>query len=141
YQLKNMARMKSFLTSRDMETVIHAFISPRLDYCNVLYLDVSQSLLSRLQLQFHQQTERLLDTQTDRPPSYLRDLIASRTAPRCLRSSSTAHSGTPSLRMRGRYTSRLFYVLAPRWWNELPLDVRTAESLGIFKRQLKTLIF
>ena len=33
-----------------MESVIHAFIASRLDYCNVLYLDVSQSLLSHLQL-------------------------------------------------------------------------------------------
>ncbi|KAI5098652.1 hypothetical protein C0J45_10791, partial [Silurus meridionalis] len=60
-------------------------------------------------------------------PSYLSDLITSRTAPHCLRSSSTARLVPPSLRMRGKYTSRLFSVLAPRWWNELPLDVRTAE--------------
>jgi len=33
-----------------MESVMHAFISSRLDYCNALYLGVSQSLLSRLQL-------------------------------------------------------------------------------------------
>ncbi|KAI5101009.1 hypothetical protein C0J45_8212, partial [Silurus meridionalis] len=66
-------------------------------------------------------------------PFYLSDLITSRTAPRCLRSSSTARLVPPSLRMRGKYTSRLFSVLAPRWWNELPLDVRTAESLIIFK--------
>ncbi|KAI5093824.1 hypothetical protein C0J45_15548, partial [Silurus meridionalis] len=74
-------------------------------------------------------------------PSYLSDLITSRTAPRCLRSSSTARLVPPSLRMRGKYTSRLFPVLAPRWWNELPLDVRTAESLTIFKRRLKIFIF
>ncbi|KAI5616229.1 hypothetical protein C0J50_24228, partial [Silurus asotus] len=52
-------------------------------------------------------------------PSYLSDLITSRTAPHCLRSSSTARLVPPSLRMRGKYTSRLFSVLAPRWWNEL----------------------
>ncbi|KAF7696393.1 hypothetical protein C0J45_14605, partial [Silurus meridionalis] len=74
-------------------------------------------------------------------PSYLRDLITSHTATRCLRSSSTAPLVPPSLRMRGKYTSRLFSVLAPRWWNELPLDVRTAESLFIFNGRLKTFIF
>ncbi|KAF7697414.1 hypothetical protein C0J45_13836, partial [Silurus meridionalis] len=52
--------------------------------------------------------------------SHLRDLITSHTAPRCLRSSSTAPLVPPSLRMRGKYTSMLFSVLAPRWWNELP---------------------
>ncbi|KAI5619384.1 hypothetical protein C0J50_21045, partial [Silurus asotus] len=74
-------------------------------------------------------------------PSYLSDLITSRTAPHGLRSSSTVRLVPPSLRMRGKYTSRLFSVLAARWWNELPLDVRTAESLIIFKRRLKTFIF
>lgn len=74
-------------------------------------------------------------------PSYLRDLITPRTAPRSLRSSSTARLVPPSLRVRGKFTSRLFSVLAPRWWNELPLDVRTAESLAIFKRRLKTYLF
>ncbi|KAI4901431.1 hypothetical protein NFI96_001513 [Prochilodus magdalenae] len=36
---------------------------------------------------------------------------------------------------------KLFSVLAPRWWNELPLSVRTAESLAVFKRRLKTHLF
>ncbi|KAK3517719.1 hypothetical protein QTP70_016392, partial [Hemibagrus guttatus] len=68
-------------------------------------------------------------------PSYLKALITPRTAPRSLRSTSTAQLVPPSLREKVRYTSRLFSVLAPRWWNEFPLGIRTAESLTIFKRQ------
>ncbi len=45
-----IAKIKSFLSFKDLETVIHAFISSRLDYCNSLYLGVAQSCLSRLQL-------------------------------------------------------------------------------------------
>ncbi|KAK3546958.1 hypothetical protein QTP86_005538 [Hemibagrus guttatus] len=74
-------------------------------------------------------------------PSYLKALVTPRTAPRSLRSASTAQLVPPSLRVKGRYTSRLFSVLAPRWWNELPLDVHMAESLAVFKRQLKTYLF
>ena len=37
--------------------------------------------------------------------------------------------------------SRLLSVLAPRWWNDLPVDVRTAETLTVFKRRLKTHLF
>ncbi|KAM9454703.1 uncharacterized protein Hap1MRO34_020492 [Clarias gariepinus] len=74
-------------------------------------------------------------------PTYLSALITPRTAPRSLRSSSTARLIPPSLRDRGRHSSRLFSVLAPRWWNELPLDVRTSETLTIFKRRLKTHLF
>ncbi len=33
-----------------MEKVVHAFVSSRLDYCNVLYLDLNQLSLSHLQL-------------------------------------------------------------------------------------------
>ena len=32
-------------------------------------------------------------------------------------------------------------VMAPRWWNDLPVDVRTAETLSTFKRRLKTHLF
>ncbi|KAK3534277.1 hypothetical protein QTP86_008690 [Hemibagrus guttatus] len=74
-------------------------------------------------------------------PSYLKALVTSCTAPRLLRSTSTARLVPPSLREKGRYTSRLFSVLAPRRWNELPLGIRTAENLTVFKRQLKTYLF
>uniref|UniRef100_A0AAY4ABC8 Ig-like domain-containing protein n=1 Tax=Denticeps clupeoides TaxID=299321 RepID=A0AAY4ABC8_9TELE len=69
-------------------------------------------------------------------PSYLTALITPRTAPRILRASSTARLVPPSLKVKGRRSSRLFSVLAPRWWNELP-----AQSLSTFTRQLKTFLF
>ena len=37
--------------------------------------------------------------------------------------------------------SRLLSVLAPRWWNDLPVEVRIAETLTTFKRKLKTHLF
>ena len=37
--------------------------------------------------------------------------------------------------------SRLLSVLAPRWWNDLPVDVRTAETLTTFKGRLKIHLF
>ncbi|KAK3506030.1 hypothetical protein QTP70_003090, partial [Hemibagrus guttatus] len=74
-------------------------------------------------------------------PSYLKAVVTPRTAPCSLRSTSTARLVPPSLREKGRYTSRLFSVLAPRWWNELHLGIHTAESLTVFKRQLKTYLF
>ncbi|KAI4888962.1 hypothetical protein NFI96_001184, partial [Prochilodus magdalenae] len=74
-------------------------------------------------------------------PLYLMAMVKSRAVPRALRASSTARLEPPSLRTHGRQASRLFSVLAPRWWNELPLGVRTAESLTVFKRRLKTHLF
>lgn len=43
FQLRGIARLKGFLSTKDMETVIHAFISSRLDYYNSLYVGVSKS--------------------------------------------------------------------------------------------------
>ncbi|KAI4903347.1 hypothetical protein NFI96_001973 [Prochilodus magdalenae] len=74
-------------------------------------------------------------------PPYLMAMVKSRSVPRALRASSTARLEPPSLRTHGRQASRLFSVLAPKWWNELPLGVRTAESLAVFKRRLKTHLF
>uniref|UniRef100_A0A8C6ML89 Reverse transcriptase domain-containing protein n=1 Tax=Nothobranchius furzeri TaxID=105023 RepID=A0A8C6ML89_NOTFU len=50
YQLRRIAKVKRLLSSPDFETVIHAFITSRLDYCNALYLGLPQSHLSRLQM-------------------------------------------------------------------------------------------
>lgn len=50
----------------------------------------------------------------------------------------------PSLRGGLSYCSsksRLFAVLALQWWNELPVDIRTAEILHTFCRKLKTHLF
>ncbi|MGH0144967.1 UNVERIFIED_CONTAM: hypothetical protein FKN15_004630 [Acipenser sinensis] len=37
--------------------------------------------------------------------------------------------------------ARSFSTLAPQWWNDLPTDVRTAQSLTTFRRLLKTHLF
>ncbi len=50
FQLRLLSKVKSCLSFNDFERVIHAFISSRLDYCNALYVGVSQTSLSRLQL-------------------------------------------------------------------------------------------
>ncbi|KAI4893312.1 hypothetical protein NFI96_034410 [Prochilodus magdalenae] len=74
-------------------------------------------------------------------PPYLMAMVKSRAEPRALRASSTARLEPPSLRTHERQVSRLFSVLAPRWWNELPLGVSTAKSLAVFKCRLKTHLF
>uniref|UniRef100_A0A671UVC7 Reverse transcriptase domain-containing protein n=1 Tax=Sparus aurata TaxID=8175 RepID=A0A671UVC7_SPAAU len=50
FYLRQLAKVKPILAQKHFETVIHAFITSRLDYCNALYFGVSQSSLTRLQL-------------------------------------------------------------------------------------------
>ncbi len=49
-QLRIISRLKSTLSFQDLEKVILAFITSRLDYCNALYLGLPKSLLARLQM-------------------------------------------------------------------------------------------
>ena len=39
------------------------------------------------------------------------------------------------------YSNRCFSYQAPRMYNSLPLDLRNADSIAIFKKHLKTFIF
>lgn len=50
FQLRQLAKVKPFVEQRQFETVIHAFITSRLDYCNALFVGVSGSSLARLQM-------------------------------------------------------------------------------------------
>ena len=50
YHLRNIVKIKSFLSTPDLTKVIHAFIHSRLDYCNALYSCLSKKLIHRLQL-------------------------------------------------------------------------------------------
>lgn len=49
FHLRLLAKAKSFLSFRDLEKSIHAFVFSHLEYCNSLYTGISQSALSRLQ--------------------------------------------------------------------------------------------
>ncbi|KAF7709877.1 hypothetical protein HF521_016727, partial [Silurus meridionalis] len=140
FLLYNIRRIRQFLSIQAAQVLVQSLVISRLDYCSSLLFSHTTPLLRSLHwlpvaARIRFKTLMLAYKAKNGPaPSYLSDLITSRTAPRCLRSSSTARLVPPSLRMRGKYILRLFSVLAPRWWNELPLDVRTAESLIIFKR-------
>ena len=50
YHLKNIARMRGFMSKHDLEKLIHAFVSSRLDYCNGLLTGLSKGAVRKLQL-------------------------------------------------------------------------------------------
>ena len=63
-QLRNIAKIRPILSPTVLEQLIHTFIFSRLDYCNSLYICLSQSSLKRLQL--IQNTAARLLTRTSR---------------------------------------------------------------------------
>ena len=47
--IRSLSRIKPFLPQECLETLVHAFISSKLDYCNSLYLGASKCVLDKLQ--------------------------------------------------------------------------------------------
>ncbi|XP_061759223.1 probable RNA-directed DNA polymerase from transposon BS isoform X1 [Nerophis ophidion] len=50
FHLRNIAKIRSILSTKDAEIIIHAFVTSRLDYCNVLFSGLPMSSIKRLQL-------------------------------------------------------------------------------------------
>lgn len=48
YRLRLLTKVESFLNCPDLEKASHAFISSKLDYCNALYVGISQCFVRRL---------------------------------------------------------------------------------------------
>ena len=173
YHLRNISKIKSFLTPTDLEKIMHAFVSSRLDYCNGLYTTLSSSSLSKLQLV--QNTAARILTNTSRrahitpvlaalhwlpikaridfkiilttfkalhglAPSYILDLLPPKENVRILRSSNKGLLKVPVTRRKTK-GDRAFAVVAPTLWNALPLTLKNAESVDIFKSMLKTFLF
>ncbi len=50
YHLKNIARIRCFVSSQDLENRVHAFITSRVDYCNGLLTGLQKKTIRQLQL-------------------------------------------------------------------------------------------
>ena len=50
FHLRNIAKIRPFLSQPDAEKIIHAFITCRLDYCNALFTGLPKKAIDRLQL-------------------------------------------------------------------------------------------
>ena len=73
-------------------------------------------------------------------PSYLSDLLHFEKHQQILRSESTKllHPGPRSKRNHGHSS---FVVAAPRLWNKLPLEIREAKSVTIFRKNKNTPLY
>jgi hypothetical protein len=73
-------------------------------------------------------------------PGYLSELVQLYLPSRSLRSTSQHLLHQPSAHLR-TYGERSFSVVAPRLWNELPVEMRMCNSFETFKKQVKTHLF
>ena len=71
---------------------------------------------------------------------YGSSILSHRTCSRSLRSTDQKLLAVPKSRLK-TYGDRAFSVAAPKLWNELPLDLRSLDTINLFKKHLKTDLF
>ena len=74
-------------------------------------------------------------------PAYLSDLLSRYEPPRTLRSASQCLLNSPRDISTIYYGERAFATSAPKLWNALPLSIKNAPSVAVFKKLLKTHLF
>ena len=164
--IKSIARIKSFLTVKEKCTLLTALVLSKVDYCNLLYYGINNSLLNRLQVvqnsaarlvfnkrKFDHSSGLLFELHwlpVKERINYKINLIIHKalyhTSSNDIQNLVTITS-TRTFNLKGDYRSnsvygdRAFVVYAPQVWNQLPLYLKTETSLDTFKKNLKTFLF
>ncbi len=172
YHLRNISRIRKCLSRESCVTLVHAFISSRLDYCNTLLAGVPQCHLNKLQVlqnsaarvvtftrkfdhitpilyQLHWLpveerikfkilllTYKALNGQA---PQYISQMLSFKDT-RNTRYMQSVPLFVPKVRCP-TFGGKSFSHVAPGLWNKLPLSIRSAENVDIFKTKLKTHLF
>ena len=176
YYIYNIRRIRKYLTRQSTETLVHAFVTSRLDYCNGILHGLPDCFLNKLQrvqnacarLIFKEQkfchvtplfyelhwlpikyriefkilliTFKILNFLA---PTYLSSLISRRLPSKYnLRNSSDKFLlSYPRFKSKATLDDRSFTCAAPKLWNVLPFDIRSASTVSTFKAKLKTHLF
>ena len=164
FHLRSIYRACKYLTTDATISLIHAFVTSRLNYANSLLYGVPLAQLNRLQkiqnfaarviskthrfdlhwLPISKRIEFKILVHTfnsihQTAPSHLTDVISPYTPSRTLRSSD-GNLLTAKL-SNTKYGQAAFQNAGPFLWNKLPSYIRNCDSLLDFKKHLKTHLF
>jgi len=167
-KLRDLAKMKTFLTTKQMGTLTQAIVISSLDYCNALYYGCSQASIAQLQniqnracrlvfglkkrdsveeklksLHWLKVKERIefklclliFKAVNGVAPAYLCDLVTFVSS--SSRRTSSLHLPVGSTRSH----PRAFQTVAPKIWNQLPIEIKTCSDIDLFKTLLNTHLF
>ena len=166
--LRNIARIRPFLSAKAREQLVYAFITSKLDMDMFGLHEYQVNRLQKIQnhaarlvtktpgnmhltlvlkhlhwLPIRQRVEyKLLHVYralSGQGPSCMSDLVHQYIPARSLRSVAELQLAVP--RTHSTFGDRAFSSAAPRLGNSLPVGVRRSSSLQIFKRRLKTYLF
>ncbi len=179
FQIRNLWRIRRFITQDACHHAIRALVLSRIDYANSLLFGAREADLKRLQrlqnkaarlvfgcgrdrcssellhsLHWLQVKDRIyfkillyvFKCLTNVAPAYMCDLITLLSDILTLENRPRLRSSTDLTRLfvprtMKRAGDHSFVVAAPKLWNELPIQLREAVSVPVFKRLLKTHLF
>ena len=165
--IRNLSKIKFFLSQNQLQTLVSSLIFSRLDYCNSLYYGLSINLIKKLQ---HVQNcaarlvlKRRIPFHTSLDGIFgelhwlkIRDRIIYKVV---LIVHNCLHQNAPNelsallryadsertmklqeTRVKCRYGDRAFSHMAPKLWNLLPNYIREQHNTILFKKQLKSFL-
>ena len=166
--LKDIGRVRNVISDKHTEMLVHAVTSSRIDYCNSLFFNMPKENLFKLQ-KVQNAAARLVRRKGKRESitSTLAGLhwlnvdsriifkmilivykVVTGLCSENLKVTYKFYNCRPNdflmletRSVKTKYGRRTFEYAGPRLWNALPLELRTVESIDIFKKQLKTLLF
>ncbi len=172
--IRKISQIRQYLSDDNTATLVHAFVTSRLDACNSLIYGLPDKHVSKLQRiqntaarlvarvpRFHHITPTLQSlhwlpikhrsvykllliaykAQNGLAPQYISDLLVQYSPKRQLRSSNKSLLSVSYRASTKYYGDRSLIFAAPTLWNNLPHQIRSADTLITFKRLLKTHLF
>ena len=168
FHLKQISSIRSFIGQSHCESLVHASVTSRIDYCNSLYFGLPKYLVLKLQrVQNAAARLVLLKCKYDHISLCIYGLhwlnvekriaykililtykLLHNSAPVLLANTlsltplSSRSTLTLSIKFHcSKYGRRSFSYCAPRLWNCLPQSLRAVNNLPLFKTHLKTYLF
>jgi hypothetical protein len=169
FHLRNIAKIRNFLSKNDAEKCSHAFVTSRLDYCNALLSSYPDKALNKLQLVLNMAAKKTkfdhitpvlasLHWLPDKAradfkvllliykavhglaPTYLSNLVLPYIPTHTLRSQDAGFLIVPRI-SKQTAGGTAFSYRAPFLWNGLSGHVSDSNSASTFKSLFKTHIF
>ena len=164
--LRDIGRVKKYMQRTHLETIVHAIISIRLDYCNSLFVNLNKDSIFKLQKVQNTAARLILGKRRrDSAKDALRELhwlnvdaritfkilllVHKVVRGQCNMSLSyKSFNGRPEDELKlvtptfnTKYGERLFEYNGSRLWNSLPVHVRKEEDTEVYKKMIKTILF
>ena len=171
FNIRNIAHIRKCLSRDVTKTAIHALVTPHLDYANSLLFGTTKRNLDKLQIAQNsaaRMIERLKKYDrishvlkelhwlpikarinfkilnltwkalNGKAPKYLSDMLKLSSNSN-LRSSNCTTLKVPRSNMS--FGDKAYSIIAPKLWNDLPIEIRNSKDHNAFRKHLKTYLF